>query len=426
MKKIFSVLCASVVAMSAVAANPSDLKVYINPGHGGYDSDDRVMTIHPFADGDTATFAESKSNLGKGFRLRELLWEKGYNVEMSRVRNTTDDDLGLSTIVALSNKSGADLFLSIHSNATGVVNRRNFPLILFRGYDGEAQIPGSLEWATYINQHLLTNESTVWTSTSLNVRGDWSFQPSWGQQGYGVLRGQTVTSVLSEGSFHDYIPETYRLLNSNFHWIEAWNFRKAANQYFGIEGVEYGAIAGRINDERVLRSGDFKMYDDDLLAPVHNVKVELYDAEGTKVAECVTDELYNGIYAFRKVNPGNYKLKFVSDTHYGTECNVTVVADKINLLSHGAQEHFKTNDWEEGISDEEMKKILENVHKLPYGDILCDFFSLLLKMYVSHVHPWHGMKPVIKDPISLEFFEKYGMDKNVLEKKLLSENIGIN
>ena len=125
MKKIFSVLCASVVAMTAVAANPSDLKVYINPGHGGYDSDDRVMTIHPFADGDTATFAESKSNLGKGFRLRELLWEKGYNVEMSRVRNTTDDDLGLSTIVALSNKSGADLFLSIHSNATGVVNRRS-------------------------------------------------------------------------------------------------------------------------------------------------------------------------------------------------------------------------------------------------------------------------------------------------------------
>lgn len=329
MKKIFSVLCAGVVAISALAVNPSDLKIYINPGHGGYDSDDRVMTIHPFTDGDTATFAESKSNLGKGFRLRELLWEKGYQVEMSRVQNRTEDDLYLSTIVALSNASGADLFLSIHSNATGVVNRRNFPLILYRGYDGEPQIEGSMDWATYINQHLLTNEATVWTSTSLNVRGDWSFQPDWGQQGYGVLRGQTVTSVLSEGSFHDYIPEAYRLLNSDFHWIEAWNFRKAANQYFGIEGVDYGAIAGRINDERVLRSGDFKMYDDDLLAPVHQVTVELYDAAGTKVEECVTDDLYNGIYAFRKVTPGNYKLKFVSETHYGTECDVTVVADKI-------------------------------------------------------------------------------------------------
>lgn len=334
MKKIFSILCASVVAMSAIAVEPSDLKIYINPGHGGYDSDDRVMTIYPFEDGDTMTFAESKSNLGKGFRLRELLWEKGYKVEMSRVKNTTADDLGLSTIVALSNKSGADLFLSIHSNATGVVNRRNFPLILFRGYDNEPQIAGSLDWATYVNQHLLTNEATVWTSTSLNVRGDWSFQPDWGQQGYGVLRGQTVTSVLSEGSFHDYVPETYRLLNSDFHWIEAWNFRKAANQYFGIEGVDYGAIAGRINDERVLRSGDFKMYDDDLLATVENVTVELYDATGTtKIAEDKTDNLYNGIFAFRKVTPGNYVLKFVTETHYPAEANVTVVADKITYAN---------------------------------------------------------------------------------------------
>lgn len=333
MKKIFSTLMSGLIAVTAMAVEPSDLKIYINPGHGGYDSDDRVMTLYPYADGDTSTFAESKSNLGKGFRLRELLWEKGYQVEMSRVTNTTADDLGLSTIVALSNASGADLFLSIHSNATGVVNRRNFPLILYRGYDGEPQIEGSLEWATYINEHLLTNESTVWTSTSLNVRGDWSFQPSWGQQGYGVLRGQTVTSVLSEGSFHDYIPEAYRLLNSNFHWIEAWNFRKAANQYFGIEGVDYGAIAGRINDERVLRSGDFKMYDDDLLEAVDNVTVELYDASGTKIAECKTDNLFNGIYAFRKVNPGTYKLKYVSDTHYGAESEVTVVADKISYVN---------------------------------------------------------------------------------------------
>ncbi len=112
-----------------------------------------------------------------------------------------------------------------------------------------------------------------------------------------------------------------------------------------------------------------------------------------------------------------------SDTIRST---ATVVADKINLLSHGAQEHFKLNDWEEGISDTEMQRIIENIHKLPYGDVLCDFLSLFIKMYESHVHPWHGMKPVVKDPISSEFFDKYGREKKVLEKKLLSENIGIN
>ena len=324
------------IAVSAIAIEPSEVTVYINPGHGGYGSDDRVITVYPFEEGDTATFAESKSNLGKGFRLRELLWEKGYNVVMSRVANTEDDDLGLETIGLLANASGADIFLSIHSNATGTGNRVNFPLMLYRGYDNEPAIAGSLEWATYANTHLLSNQATVWTSTNLNVRGDWSFQSSWGTQGYGVLRRLTIPGLLSEGSFHDYVPETYRLLNSDFHWLEGWNFRKAINQYFGISGVEYGAIAGRINDERVLRGAEanYKMHGEDKLMPIHNTIVELYDETGTtKLEECTTDDLYNGIYAFRKVNPGNYKLKFIKDTHYTAEYDVEVKADEVTYLN---------------------------------------------------------------------------------------------
>lgn len=319
------------VATSAIAIEPSEITVYINPGHGGYGSDDRVITVHPFASGDTATFAESKSNLGKAFRLRELLWEKGYNVIMSRVANTEDDDLGLTTIGYLANGANADIFLSIHSNATGTAARRNFPLMLFRGYDNEPQIAGSLEWATLANKHLLTNQATVWTSTNMNVRGDWSFY-DWGTSGLGVLRVLTMTGMLSEGSFHDYIPEAYRLLNDDFYWLEAWNFRKAINEYYGISGVDYGAIAGRINDERVLRGAeaDYLMFDDDKLMALHGVKVELYDESGTtKIEERITDELYNGIYAFRKLAPGNYKLKFIKDTHYLVEQDVTVVADEV-------------------------------------------------------------------------------------------------
>lgn len=335
MKKILSSIFSMLIATSAIAVDPSEITIYINPGHGGYDSDDRVQYIYPFTEGDTATFAESKSNLGKGFRLRELLWEKGYNVVMSRVTNTTADDLGLETIGLLANASGADIFLSIHSNATGVAARRNYPLMLFRGYDNEPAIEGSLEWATYANTHLLTNQATVWTSTNMNVRGDWSFQSSWGTQGYGVLRRLTIPGLLSEGSFHDYYPEAYRLLNEDFHWIEAWNFRKAINQYFGVTGVDYGAIAGRINDERVLRGAEatYIMYDDDKLMPLHKVTIELYDESGAKLEECVTDDLYNGIYAFRKLNPGNYKLKFIKDSHYTLEQDVTVKADEITYFN---------------------------------------------------------------------------------------------
>ena len=334
MKKLLSLFIAGAAAISASAVEPSELIIYINPGHGGYDSDDRVITLYPFADGDTSTFAESKSNLGKGFRLRDLLWEQGYNVVMSRVTNTTADDLGLTTIGRLANNAGADLFLSIHSNATGTANRVNFPIIFFRGYDDEPVYPEAKVWATEIDNHLLTNNATIWTSTSTNVRGDWSFQPSWGTQGYGVLRALTLPGALSEGSFHDYIPEAYRLLSDHYYWVEAWNFRKAVDEHFSIAGVEYGGIAGRVNDERVLRDATYKMYQEDLLAPVHKAVVELWDATGTtKIDECVTDELYNGMFSFRKVTPGTYKLKYSSPIHYADECEVVVVADEITYIN---------------------------------------------------------------------------------------------
>lgn len=334
MKKIITSVIALFTLMNVQAVEPSDLIIYINPGHGGYDSDDRVITLYPFADGDTSTFAESKSNLGKGFRLRELLWEKGYNVVMSRVTNTTADDLGLETIGRLANNAGADLFLSIHSNATGTSNRVNFPIIFFRGYDDEPVYPEAKVWATEIDNHLLTNNATIWTSTNTNVRGDWSFQPSWGQQGYGVLRALTIPGALSEGSFHDYVPEAYRLLSDHYYWVEAWNFRKAVDEHYSITGVDYGGIAGRVNDERLLRGADYKMFQEDELAPVHAAVVELWDNTGTtKLDECKTDDLYNGMYSFRKVAPGAYKLKYSATTHYSDECDVVVTANEITYVN---------------------------------------------------------------------------------------------
>ena len=107
----------------------------------------------------------------------------------------------------------------------------------------------------------------------------------------------------------------------------------------------------------------------------------------------------------------------------------TIVADKINLLSQQTRtgnEHFNLNDTKEGISDSEMQKIIEKAHQLPYGDVLCDFFSLMIKMYMGHIHPWHEMPPVLEDPNSLAFFEKYGSEKAALEEKLLSKDIRIN
>ena len=116
MKKFFYTLASMIVvavAITAIAGNNYMPHVYINPGHGGHDSDDRNVVIYPFAAGDTAGYWESNSNLKKGFALNNCLRAKGYTTSMSRVANQTANDLPLSTIVALCNSSGADIFYSI-------------------------------------------------------------------------------------------------------------------------------------------------------------------------------------------------------------------------------------------------------------------------------------------------------------------------
>lgn len=331
--KITATFASMLVAAGLYAAQPSDFTIYINPGHGGHDSDDRNVVIEPFAQGDPNGFWESNSNLDKGLMLRDLLQAKGFNVVMSRVTNTTADDLGLTTIGRLANQSNADLFISIHSNATGISARRNFPLMLFRGYDNEPVIPASKEWATVVNKHLLDNQATWWTSTAMNVRGDWTFYPSWGKQGLGVLRALTVTGMLSEGSFHDYIPETYRLMNMDFKWLEAWHFMKAMEEYLGLPGDTYGAIFGRLNDTRLLREGDFLKFGDDLLAVVQGATVTLTDASGKVIETCTTDEMRNGIYGFRHVEPGNYHLAITCPSHEPAEADVTVKANEVSYAN---------------------------------------------------------------------------------------------
>ena len=153
----------AMIALGAMAVEPSSVHVYVNPGHGGHDSDDRNVVIYPYTQGDPAGYWESNSNLEKGLHLRNLLKAKGCKVTMSRTTNTTADDLGLTTIGNLANASGADIFFSIHSNATGTGNRVNYPMTFYRGYTGQPQIAKSDVLASKLLNQLYTNETTVWT-----------------------------------------------------------------------------------------------------------------------------------------------------------------------------------------------------------------------------------------------------------------------
>ena len=330
-KRISRLSMIALLAFFTVSIASAQPHVYINPGHGGYDSDDRNMVIYPFHQGDSAGSWESKSNLRKGLALREILQKKGYTTSISRVTNTTADDLALSTIVALCNQSGADVFYSIHSNATGTSAVNNFPMVFYRGYTGSPQVANADVLAADLEPYLYASKSTVWTH-NYQIWGDWSFRPEWGTQGYGVLRGNHAVANLSEGSFHDYIPEAYRLLGLQYCWMEGWNISLGADKYFNrLDQYDLGVISGNVRDDRIKRLQEnpqpFMVYGDDQLMPIHNATVRLLDEGGNEVQRTMTDTLRNGIYTFKYVNPGTYTVEVTEPSHFSQTATVTVEAN---------------------------------------------------------------------------------------------------
>ena len=330
MKKTLFSIAALLIAAVGGQAFAQTPHVYINPGHGGHESDDRNVVVPPFAAGDTAGFWESNASLKKGFALQQMLRLKGYQTSISRVTNDEASDLALSTIVALCNQSGADVFYAIHSNATGVGEgyRVNFPIGLYRGYTGSPQVAGSDSLAKCLGPFLLANQSTVWSRNEYTAYGDWTFYPDWGTQGLGVLRGNKTVSMLNEGSFHDYIPETYRLINPYYCWVEGFNFSLGADSYFHrLDKYDKGFVTGNVRDSRLLRDASYVMLGDDKRQPVNNATAYLINANGVTVDTCQIDSLNNGIYLFKFITPGSYKVRVTEASHYEQTKDVQVTAN---------------------------------------------------------------------------------------------------
>ncbi|MDO4971298.1 MAG: N-acetylmuramoyl-L-alanine amidase [Bacteroidales bacterium] len=306
--KVFLFMLCGLVGFTLSNAKSVKPRVFVNPGHGGHTSNDRPMPFMHFAPGDTAGYYESNSNMWKSFALINMLRNRGYEVYTSRVTNTEDDDLDLFEIVQLAANSGADVFMSIHSNATGVKRNVNYTVQLFRGHTDSCIDVQSKEFAQLITERLSTNTCTPWTHPKMTA-GDWDFFSDWGYQvGLGVLRYNKIPGMLSEGSFHDYLPERQRLLNRDYCALEAFNFTIALEQYFGTKVKKpVGVVAGVLRHSNWLRPDTCQLFQVDSLESVNGARVDLL--KGKKVvATCVTDTLHNGFYMFRDLKPGKYTL----------------------------------------------------------------------------------------------------------------------
>ena len=336
------------------ASDPSQIKIYINPGHGGWDSDDRLMYLYPIFVGQSVqepytreqSFWESQSNLDKGMRLDTMLRDLGFQTKMSRITNTTADDKDLYDIVVEANTYGANFMLSIHSNAG---NPSNYILQLFSGMtpgdnrsysDMPANSATSCKIATLMGDNQYMNEVSCWTRVPM-IAGDKTFARDimgW-SNGYGVLRWLKVPGTLSEGMMHDYLPETYRLMNIDYKRQESFYFAKTFYTWFCDKELPYGAIGGRIHD--VYQKQLFPDYKPnkntrDVLRPILKGTVELWQND-TKLATYTTDTLYNGCYFFWDLKPGTYVVKATPDGYYPQEETLVVENNKISYAHFGLQ-----------------------------------------------------------------------------------------
>ncbi|MBP5314808.1 MAG: hypothetical protein J6Y87_02950 [Muribaculaceae bacterium] len=395
MKKIFLTLAMAILAISAVnAKSASQIRIYINPGHGAWTSEDRPMALVNKQAMDTTGFFESNTNLKVGFGMYEKLKEYGLsmpssnallaggnNVVMSRVKNGPNTCPSGSTISSGGSTYGAysrnlseiaiechtnnfDMFISPHSNAYADGQPVNYPLILYRGTDGNERSAGSIAMCNamwpyaYSDAHQQWSATSVYSSTKPNVRGDVSFMGGdystningtlyWGY--YGVLR-QATPGFLIERYFHTYQPARHRAMNWEACYIQGYLLARGVAAYWGLTPTtSTGEIFGVVRSATETYTHTYynPMSGDDQKMPLNGVKVTLKNSGGTvvntqqinengtasTVSYKMTDNFYNGVFVFRGLAAGNYTVTLEKSGYTTKTINVTVTANQTTYPS---------------------------------------------------------------------------------------------
>ncbi len=274
-----------------LSAQLQGLKIMINPGHGGHDSDDRYIAA--------TGFWESEGNLTKGLYLRDLLRDRGARVIMSRTRNRTEDDLRLSDISAIANQNQVDFFHAIHSN--GYNGNSNYTLMLWKEVNGQPAFPEARDMGAIMADkiHAVNRTTDAWN------RGDKSFLGF----NLGVLRNLTMPGTLSEGSFHDYIPESWRLQNLAYRRHEAVAIMRSFLSYFKTPADSFAVIAGITRDKsRQVSYNYIGSLPNDKYKPINNIRVRLFNGADSLLDVYNGDFNNNGFYFFDSLAAGDYRV----------------------------------------------------------------------------------------------------------------------
>ena len=373
MKKIIITLFAALLSVAAVnAKSASQLRVYINPGHGSYGANDRPQPLVNKSSMDTTGFFESNTNLRKGFGVLEKLIQYGLtfdrsknqtatplpkrgaardmtnNIVMSHVKcggtaageevtNTTGFNQALTAICEEVNANNFDLFMSIHSNAATDGTTTNYLLFEYRGTDSSETNAGSKSFAQKCWPYAFQMPHRTWGATysltNMNIRGDESFN------GYnlGALK-HNVPGFLVEGYFHTYQPERHRAMNWDVDYLEGYAYARGLADYAGLTKESTGDIFGIVRDGTQTFTHTYynpSGASDDIYLPLNGCSVTLKNSSGETVATYTTDNFYNGAFVFKDLPVGTYTITYSMSGYdtAGVTTTATVTAAKTTSVS---------------------------------------------------------------------------------------------
>lgn len=313
---VLLVVCAATAL--AQRANMSGIKICIDPGHGGNNpANDRYVVPDPGTE-----FWESESNFQTALHVKSLLEAKGATVLLTRNTNTypTDADPSLSARVEFANANNVHWFHSIHTNATGLPLGQNvstnYTLMLIREkrpggvYSstgnglGVPEMQESWDISLIMGPKIVSKLRTQRTTQYL----DWTFYGGTnGGFSLGVLRGLSMPGQLSEAAFHDYYPQTRRLMNLRYLKMEAYALRDAFLQYFGVPADTMCIVAGILSE-----IGSGKMVD--------AARVRILPGNIVTTG----DNYRNGFYMFDDLSPGVHTIRFETPGYRVDSVQVTL------------------------------------------------------------------------------------------------------
>ncbi len=131
----------SILASRDSNIKPGERTIVIDPGHGGKDSGAVAGKIY-----------EKDINLPVSLMLRDALVQNGYNVIMTR---EDDRDVGLYDRPIIGNNSNADLFISIHTNASLKPQVKGLEVLYCPSYERDIKLADQYPFAQSIHDNIL-------------------------------------------------------------------------------------------------------------------------------------------------------------------------------------------------------------------------------------------------------------------------------